>query len=68
MPSLDTTNWILGVMAATSAAQFLMLIVGAIWVARRVAAFRIRSPKRSRDSKPTICPSCQRGSPGSSRT
>ena len=32
MPSLDTTNWILGVMAATSAAQFLMLVVGAIWV------------------------------------
>ena len=38
MPSLDTTNWILGVMAAVSAAQFLMLLVGAIWVARRIGA------------------------------
>ena len=37
MPSLDTTNWILGVMAATSAAQFLILVVGAIWVFRRAA-------------------------------
>jgi hypothetical protein len=37
MPSLDTTNWILGVMAATSAAQFLLLVGGAIWVLRRVA-------------------------------
>ena len=40
MPSLDTTNWILGVMAVTSAAQFLMLLVGAIWVARRIAALQ----------------------------
>jgi len=38
MPSLDTTNWILGVMAATSAAQFLILVVGAIWVSRRIAS------------------------------
>lgn len=40
MPSLDTTNWILGVMAATSAAQLLLLLVGAIWVARRMATLR----------------------------
>ena len=40
MPSLDTTNWILGVMAVTSAAQFLMLLVGAVWVARRIAALQ----------------------------
>ena len=40
MPSLDTTNWILGVMAFTSAAQFLILLGGAIWVARRIAALQ----------------------------
>jgi hypothetical protein len=37
MPSLDTTNWILAVIAAASAAQFLMLFLGALWVAKRVA-------------------------------
>jgi hypothetical protein len=37
MPSLDTTNWILAVIAAASAAQFLMLLFGALWVAKRVA-------------------------------
>ena len=40
MPSLDTTNWILGIMAATSAAQFLMLLIGAIYVARRVTSLQ----------------------------
>ena len=37
MPSLETTNWILAVMAAAAAAQFLMLFFGALWVAKRVA-------------------------------
>jgi hypothetical protein len=37
MPSLETTNWILAVIAAASAAQFLMLFFGALWVAKRVA-------------------------------
>ena len=37
MPSLDTTNWILAIIAAASAAQFLMLFLGALWVAKRVA-------------------------------
>ena len=37
MPSLETTNWILAIIAAASAAQFLMLFIGAFWVARRVA-------------------------------
>jgi uncharacterized protein YoxC len=36
MPSLETTNWILAIIAAASAAQFLMLFIGAIWVARRI--------------------------------
>jgi hypothetical protein len=38
MPSLETTNWILGVIAAATAAQFLMLLIGAIWIARRIAS------------------------------
>ena len=37
MPSLETTNWILAVIAAATAAQFLMFFIGALWVARRVA-------------------------------
>jgi len=37
MPSLETTNWILAVIAAASAAQFLMLLFGALWVAKRVS-------------------------------
>ena len=37
MPSLETTNWILAIIAAASAAQFLMLFIGALWVAKRVA-------------------------------
>jgi hypothetical protein len=37
MPSLETTNWILAVIAAASAAQFLMLFIGALWVGRRIA-------------------------------
>lgn len=37
MPSLETTNWILAVIAAATAAQFLMLFFGALWVAKRVA-------------------------------
>ena len=37
MPSLETTNWILAVIAAATAAQFLMLFIGALWVAKRVA-------------------------------
>jgi hypothetical protein len=37
MPSLETTNWILAVIAAASAAQFLMLFIGALWMAKRVA-------------------------------
>jgi hypothetical protein len=37
MPSLETTNWILGVIAAATAAQFLMLLIGALWVAKRIA-------------------------------
>jgi len=40
MPSLETTNWILAVIAAASAAQFLMLFVGAIMVARRIAVIQ----------------------------
>lgn len=37
MPSLETTNWILAVIAAATAAQFLMLFFGALWVAKRIA-------------------------------
>jgi hypothetical protein len=37
MPSLETTNWILAVIAAATAAQFLMLLFGALWVTKRVA-------------------------------
>ena len=37
MPSLETTNWILAVIAFATAAQFLMLFFGALWVAKRVA-------------------------------
>ena len=37
MPSLETTNWILAVIAAATAAQFLMLFLGALWVAKRIA-------------------------------
>jgi hypothetical protein len=37
MPSLETTNWILAVIAAATAAQFLMFFIGALWVAKRVA-------------------------------
>jgi uncharacterized protein YoxC len=37
MPDLETTNWILAVIAAASAAQFLMLFIGAMWVAKRIA-------------------------------
>lgn len=37
MPSLETTNWILAVIAAAAAAQFLMFLFGALWVAKRVA-------------------------------
>ncbi|HZI79965.1 MAG TPA: hypothetical protein VFD69_10665 [Vicinamibacterales bacterium] len=37
MPSLETTNWILAVIAAATAAQFLMLFIGALWVAKRIA-------------------------------
>ena len=37
MPSLETTNWILAIIAAASAAQFLMLFIGALWVGRRIA-------------------------------
>ena len=37
MPSLETTNWILAIIAAASAAQFLMFLVLGVWVARRVA-------------------------------
>jgi uncharacterized protein YoxC len=37
MPDLETTNWILAIIAAASAAQFLMLFLGAIWVAKRIA-------------------------------
>jgi len=37
MPSLDTTNWILAIIAAASAAQFLMFLFGALWVAKRIA-------------------------------
>lgn len=37
MPNLETTNWILAVIAAATAAQFLMLFFGALWVAKRVA-------------------------------
>jgi hypothetical protein len=37
MPSLETTNWILAVIAAATAAQFLMFFIGAVWVARRIA-------------------------------
>lgn len=37
MPSLETTNIILGVIAAATAAQFLMFLIGALWVAKRVA-------------------------------
>jgi uncharacterized protein YoxC len=37
MPSLETTNWILAVIAAATAAQFLMFLVGALWVAKRIA-------------------------------
>jgi hypothetical protein len=40
MPSLDTTNWILAIIAAASAAQFLMFLIGALWVAKRVAALQ----------------------------
>lgn len=40
MPSLDTTNWILAVLAATSAAQFLMLLGGAIWAMRRISSLQ----------------------------
>jgi len=40
MPSLETTNWILAVIAAATAAQFLMLFLGALWVAKRVAALQ----------------------------
>ena len=36
MPSLETTNWILAIIAAASAAQFLMLFIGALFVAKRV--------------------------------
>ena len=36
MPSLETTNWILALIAAASAAQFLMLFIGALFVAKRV--------------------------------
>jgi hypothetical protein len=37
MPSLETTNWILAIIAAATAAQFLMLFIGALWVGRRIA-------------------------------
>jgi hypothetical protein len=37
MPSLETTNWILAIIAAASAAQFLMLFIGALWVAKKIA-------------------------------
>lgn len=37
MPSLETTNWILAVIAAATAAQFLMFLIGALWVAKRIA-------------------------------
>ena len=37
MPSLETTNWILAVIAAASAAQFLMLFFGALWAAKRIS-------------------------------
>jgi hypothetical protein len=37
MPSLETTNWILAVIAAAAAGQFLMLFIGALWVAKRIA-------------------------------
>ena len=36
MPSLETTNWILAIIAAASAAQFLMLFIGALFVAKRI--------------------------------
>jgi uncharacterized protein YoxC len=37
MPSLETTNWILAIIAAASAAQFLMFFIGALWVAKKIA-------------------------------
>jgi len=37
MPSLETTNWILAVIAAATAAQFLMLFFGALWMVKRIA-------------------------------
>jgi hypothetical protein len=40
MPSLETTNWILAVIAAATAAQFLMLFFGALWVAKRIAGLQ----------------------------
>jgi hypothetical protein len=40
MPSLDTTNWILGVIAAATAAQFLMLFIAGLWVAKRVSTLQ----------------------------
>jgi hypothetical protein len=36
MPSLETTNWILAIIAAASAAQFLMLFIGALYVTKRI--------------------------------
>lgn len=45
MPSLETTNWILAIIAAASAAQFLMFFIGAMLIARRVTAVQEKVTK-----------------------
>ena len=45
MPSLETTNWILAIIAAASAAQFLMFFIGVILVARRISAVQDKVTK-----------------------
>lgn len=40
MPSLDTTNLILTILTATIVAQFLALLVGVVWIGRRMAVLQ----------------------------
>jgi hypothetical protein len=45
MPSLETTNWILAIIAAASAAQFLMFFIGALLISRRIGALQEKVTK-----------------------
>src|SRR5215211_2086965 len=56
MPSLETTNWILAIIAAASAAQFLMFFLGALWAARRIAEVQESVTKTLERFESTLVP------------